>query len=124
MELIIGGAYQGKWTFARGHYGFLDSQVCDCALGEPDFTKPCLRHLEALVWRALERGEDPVAFFGQQEEAWKGSVLLCRDISGGIVPLDPRERRWREETGRLCQYLAAKADRVFRVFCGLAETLK
>jgi len=33
-------------------------------------------------------------------------------------------REWRQATGRLCQYLAAEADQVIRIFCGLEQKLK
>ena len=45
-------------------------------------------------------------------------------VGCGVVPLDPAERAWREEVGRLCCALAQKAERVERIFCGLSMVLK
>ena len=53
-----------------------------------------------------------------------GVVILCDEVGCGVVPVDPAERAWREETGRLCCELAQKADRVERIFCGLSMVLK
>ena len=57
-------------------------------------------------------------------ENWQNSILICGDLSSGVVPMDPVQRQWRHTTGRLCQYLAGQADRVSRIFCGLEQRLK
>ena len=51
MELIIGGAFQGKLEYAMERYGLTDADVCDLALGAPVPGKRCYRHLEALSRR-------------------------------------------------------------------------
>ena len=51
-------------------------------------------------------------------------LLVTDEIGCGVVPIDPVERQWREETGRLCCLLAQRAQRVERIFCGIAMTLK
>ena len=50
--------------------------------------------------------------------------VLCREVGAGIVPIDPMERRWREETGRLCCKLAERAGGVVRLWCGIPQWLK
>ena len=124
MHLIIGGAYMGKLTFVKEIYGFAEEQICDCAAAAPDFSRSCIAHVEEFVRDCVSRGEDPVEFFRDHRQCWQNSVLICRDISGGIVPMDPQHRQWRAQTGRLCQYLSREADRVSRIFCGLEQRLK
>ena len=51
-------------------------------------------------------------------------VIICDEIGAGVVPLDKFERRWRDETGLLYQALVREADRVDRVWAGLALRLK
>lgn len=34
MELVIGGAFQGKLTWALRHYGLTMADVCDLAAGD------------------------------------------------------------------------------------------
>ena len=46
------------------------------------------------------------------------------EICGGVVPSDSFGRKWRDETGKLYQYLANESDIVDRVFAGLALRLK
>lgn len=51
-------------------------------------------------------------------------IVIARDISQGIVPIDSVQRAWREASGRAMMYLAGEAEEVYRVFCGLSEKLK
>ena len=119
MELIIGGAYQGKLSYAREKYGLSDQDIFTCTEnGELDTRSRCIRHLEEYVWGCLKNGREPTQDF--REDA----VLIARDISAGIVPIDPEQRAWREAVGRYLSALAAKADTVTRIFCGLPQRLK
>ena len=116
MELVIGGAFQGKLTWALQHYGLTMDDVCDLAAAPPAAGKKCYCHLEALS----RREADLTPYLPLLQDA----VVICREVSGGIVPMDGQERAWRERHGILMQELAARADHVTRVFCGLTEVLK
>ena len=120
MILIIGGAYQGKLAFAKERFGVADQQIRTCTAEEIDFSGRCVYRIEAFT-----RGcPDPVAYFRANREAWQDSILICEDIFSGVVPLGAENRAWRQKTGRLCQYLAAEAAAVYRIFCGLEQRLK
>ena len=116
MILILGGAYQGKLTYAAKHYALQNSDIFDLSTGDPDRSYPCFTHLEALT----KREQDPEKFL----PLFRDSILISREIGSGIVPMDPAERAWRERHGALVQRIAAQADRVVRIFCGLEEVLK
>lgn len=45
MELVIGGAFQGKLTWALAHYGLTMDDVCDLAVSEPRAGAKCYCHL-------------------------------------------------------------------------------
>ena len=51
-------------------------------------------------------------------------VVIAVEVGGGVVPLDPEERKNREAAGRLACLLAARAQTVIRVCCGLPQFLK
>ena len=51
-------------------------------------------------------------------------VVMATEIGGGIVPLEAEQRRAREAAGRLACLLAARADTVIEMFCGIATVLK
>ena len=124
MILIIGGAYQGKLAYAQEHLGVKPEQIFTCEKDEVDFSKPCINALEQFTWACTQTGVDPIAYFAQHQAQWEDAVLICRDIFCGVVPMDDRERQWRQDTARLCQYLAQNAQQVSRMFCGLEQRLK
>ena len=51
MDLIIGGAYQGKLTLAAREYRLTPGDICDLAAGEPALGARCYIHLEELTRR-------------------------------------------------------------------------
>ena len=124
MVLIIGGAYQGKLAFARETFALSEGDIFTCTDGRIDFSRRCVDRLEEYVLACVREGVDPASLFASSPESWADSILICRDLSCGVVPISAEERAWRNETGRLCQYLAARADRVSRLFCGLEQRLK
>ena len=124
MIFIIGGAYQGKRAFARETFSLTEDDIFTCTDRGINFGCRCVDRLEEYVFACVQDGIDPLAVFEADPAAWADSILICRDISCGVVPLSAQERAWRNETGRLCQYLAARADRVSRLFCGLEQRLK
>ncbi|WP_243038271.1 bifunctional adenosylcobinamide kinase/adenosylcobinamide-phosphate guanylyltransferase [Blautia sp. AF34-10] len=50
--------------------------------------------------------------------------IVTNELGYGVVPIEPFDRKWREKTGRICTELAAKADSVTRVVCGIGILLK
>lgn len=120
MVLIIGGAYQGKLDFAKQTFGLTDGDIFTCNGPEIDFSRGCIDKIEEFS----AAHPDPMGYFQAHREDWQDSVLICRDIFCGVVPVDARDRAWRQETGRLVQYLAGEAARVSRIFCGLEQRLK
>lgn len=51
-------------------------------------------------------------------------ILVSNEVGMGIVPMGGLSRRFRDESGRLQQDLAALCDRVTLTVAGLAHTLK
>ena len=125
MDFIIGGAYQGKRDCAVKRYGLTEDDIYTCTETEGiRFGARCIDRIEEFTLWCVRNEKDAVAVFRENREAWRGAVLICQDIFCGVVPLGADMRAWREMTGRLAAYLAAEADSVTRVFCGLEERLK
>ncbi len=124
MELIIGGAYQGKLSWAVKEKGFEQDELFELSKGLPDRAYPCYYHLEAYTKSACEEGMNAERMLEALLPFIEGSVIISREIGSGIVPMEPFERLWREEHGRLLNMLASRSERVTRIFCGLAEVLK
>ncbi len=149
MKLIIGGSYQGKRAYARREFGieegWADGKTCELM----DITA-CrgIDHFHEYVRRLLERerkalfwsdGMISLRFYSgdlvfQEEQAdvfadWLYSknpdlVIVTNELGCGIVPADLDGRLWRETAGRICTSLAAKADTMVRVCCGIGTRIK
>ena len=111
MILVIGGAYQGKLTWAKAQYDLCDGDCCDLAEGFLP-GKRCYFHLEA----ATRQGEMP--------QFPEDAVIIAREVGCGVVPMDANERVWRERHGAALQELARQSVSVYRVFCGIGERMK
>ena len=80
------------------------------------------RHLERFALACVRTGKEPADVLGGLDLSEK--ILICEDISCGVVPMDAEAREWREAVGRMNAALAAQADTVTRIFCGLPLELK
>ena len=125
MHLILGGRYMGKRTYADSLYGPALSP-CDLASANLTLLPAADRvlNLQEGVRRLLLAGTDAGEFFRAHLEDLRTCVLIGSEVGSGVVPTDPMERRWRDETGLLYQLLAREAAIVDRVWCGLALRLK
>ncbi len=77
----------------------------------------------------LEISEDQVTAsvekLGESARRYQGQVLMVSNEVGlGIVPDNPMARRYRDLVGRCNQVIAASADRVFLVSCGIPVRIK
>ena len=120
MILIIGGAYQGKLDFVKNQFAVAEQDIHICTTGDIDFSRRCVYRIEDFTFGH----KDPIGYFKEHKEQWKNSILICQDIFSGVVPMGAENRAWRQRTARLCQYLAAEAAQVSRIFCGLEQRLK
>lgn len=125
MKLIIGGAYQGKREYAVRELGVAEESIFTCTPDAlPDFTAPCLDRFEEFVRYCLDRGLDARQILADRKEQWRDAVILFREVFSGVVPIDEKTRAWREEAGRTAAALAAQAETVIRMFCGIPQVLK
>ena len=99
MLFITGPLYSGKRTFAMPFGGRQKYEVQTLAADAAD--------LNALA-----------------EELAGYDVVTATEVGGGVVPVDAKDRAAREAAGRLACLLAARADCVVQMFCGLPTVLK
>lgn len=113
MKLVIGGYCQGKLEFAKNNLGV--SEYDNGCFGNTD----CIYNLTDMV---MNPG------FDEELEAYMENhpdcIIICNEVGGGIVPVDPEQRKFREKTGQVCCMLAKRADSVYRVFCGIGQKIK
>ena len=96
MIFIIGPLYSGKRTFAQNFPGTRITDVQELAAAAEDLA-------------------DRLAAY---------DLVLATGVGGGVVPMAAAERAAREAAGRLACLLAARADCVVQMFCGLPTVLK
>ncbi len=126
MELYIGGYAQGKLQYVSNKYGIPAERISDGAV--EDYRKMEGRviydHFHLWVRRLMEQGVDVEAALEELLAAQPDAVLISDEIGCGIVPMDAFEREYREKTGRLLCAIAARADRVERIVCGIGQQIK
>jgi adenosyl cobinamide kinase/adenosyl cobinamide phosphate guanylyltransferase len=108
MKLVIGGAHQGKRAYALEHY--VGMEIID--------------EFHLMVLEMIKNGVDPVLAVKSSLSVYANKVIICDDISCGVVPTDPIMRKWREELGRVLAILSRESDEVARLFCGIPTRLK
>ena len=123
MTIYLGGFGHGQAALCEKETG-LRPVACEHDPAAA-LTAPAIADLHRLIRAILDRGGDAQAFVRRLLAENPDAVLTCDEIGAGIVPLDPAERRWREETGRALELLCADpGTRLVRVWYGLGEVLK
>ncbi len=124
MILVIGAAYAGKRAYAKSilpEISFIDGENC-----APDAVFHCqgIDHFHTYIRRQMEAGNE-VSDLPQKISRENPDVVIISDEIGyGIVPETAFLREYREMTGRVLSGLAAKADQVYRVVCGIGTVIK
>ena len=129
MELYIGGTAQGKKVYV--------TQVRGIAAASSPAVPTWVRGIaEARIWDNFEewfreklqesapKSPSPEAESMAYLEKHPDTVIICDEVGNGIVPLDSFEREYRERLGRLLCEIAAKAERVERIVCGIGQRIK
>ena len=110
MIFVTGPLFAGKQEYIMKTLGW----------DRAAFEENAVRDVQALA--ALTPGEELEALAA--DRLAQKSVVIATEVGGGVVPLDPVQRREREAAGRLACLLAARADIVVRVYCGIPCLLK
>ena len=76
------------------------------------------------IYEVQDRAAEITGLQALADELAAYDVVTATEVGGGIVPIDPAERARREAAGRLACLLAARADCVVQMFCGLPTILK
>lgn len=90
----------------------------------PAGSQVIVNHLHRYIRERLQHGNDPEAAIMAFLEKYPDCILICDEIGNGIVPMEAEERIYRERTGRILEQLAAQADEVVRVVCGIGLKIK
>lgn len=126
MYLITGGAFQGKKNYAVSTFSIYDKNIADGkTVGFEEINKfQCIKNFHVLVRRMMKTGKTSEEMKIIVDSLDENTVIITDDIGNGIVPVNRFERDWREQTGRLCCYIASKSRMVIRLTGGIPIIIK
>ena len=126
MVLIFGGAYQGKLEYALGHFRLNESDVYRCSDDNTNLpgNKTIIYEIDKWILALVRADKNVSEIMKQFMENNKDAIIICNDVSCGVVPTDELLRRWREEVGRAMTALASNSHEVIRLFCGIPTKIK
>lgn len=126
MKFIIGGAYQGKKNFAINRLNIDEKDIYDASI--PDdykiFNSKCVYNYHMLIKNLIFKDIDSIGFTENLLLKNKNIVIIMNEIGCGIVPIDRKERFWREMCGKCGCIIAGKSEIVIRVVCGTGIAIK
>jgi adenosylcobinamide kinase/adenosylcobinamide-phosphate guanylyltransferase len=128
MILIIGGAWQGKLDFAR-ELAEKRGIMVKVSEGKTDSLKSAesssiIHDFHEYIKRILKTDDSVEDFISTIERNNPDAIIISNELGCGIVPMDPEDRAWREETGRASVRIAKSSDEVYRLVCGIATRIK
>lgn len=124
MEMIIGGAFQGKSGYAKEKY----SQICWEKGGELEENQLMeaqgVLDFQEFIRKELKAGHEVAGLADKLFQKNPDIVIVSQEVGYGVVPMDAFDRKYREAVGRVCTGLAAKSKKVTRVVCGIGTVIK
>ena len=124
MEMIIGGAFQGKSTLAKQNY----PEISWVNGAEADWES--LSHAGGVfgfheyIRKEMKAGKDLSSLAEDLIRVNPDVILVSDEVGYGVVPIDVFDRAYREAVGRICTKLAGYSHRVTRVVCGIGTVIK
>lgn len=124
MELIIGGAFQGKSEYAKKHFPKINWVNGNDIDEEQLLNAQGILRFHEYIKNEMKQEHDVSALAKKIIERNPQVVLVSDEVGYGVVPVDAFERAYREAVGRTCTELAAYSSRVTRVICGTGMVIK
>ena len=107
MIFVTGPLFAGKRAYICAALGWTEEELVQNA-----------------VWDVQELARESIDIEELAKDLSQREVVIATEIGGGVVPVERAEREARERAGRLSCLLAARADTVIRVFCGIPRIIK
>lgn len=127
LKLILGGYAQGKLDYAVKCCGLSKYNIYDAVLPKDkeigDVTV-IVNNLHRFIRERISDDGCPEEEILCFLEKCGDCIIICDEVGSGIVPVDTFEREYRERVGRILIGIAAKADEVYRVICGIGQRIK
>ena len=125
IVLIIGGVYQGKLDYALKRFNAAENDIYRADVHNTDIPngKKIIYEIDKWILAMIKDGMDVSTNIKEFIAKNINAVVICNDISCGVVPVDPVLRKWRDEVGRAMAMLVKDSDEVIRLFCGIPQRI-
>ncbi len=129
MDLIIGGAYNGKLQYTLKTYNLSINDLKDagsCSLQDA-FNLKGVYNLHKLIKNIIDQGSYKSDFHMDILNNILLSnmeVIICDEVGSGIIPAEENDRLMREYTGRLLAELSNRCEKVIRLYYGIPVIIK
>ena len=124
MELIIGGAFQGKTDYAKKEHPSLTWRDSGAMCEEELLSAEGILNFQEYIKKEIREGRNPGNVGELLLKKNSGAVVVSEEVGYGLVPVDAFEREYREAVGRICTKLASGSHKVTRVICGIGTVIK
>ena len=125
MILIFGGAYQGKLDYALERFKLTENDIYKCGETDgPPENKKIIYEIDKWILELVKADMNVEGEVQKFIENDPDAIVICNDISCGVVPVDPVMRKWREAAGRTLAKLSKESGEVIRLFCGIPTRIK
>ena len=142
MILVVGGKFQGKLDFVKENFDIDADNIFDCEKNylfnltyksssdcknsfdyknSSSHKYSVVDNFESYILKKTEEGlkkldllVDFMSINFQDD-----TIIICDDISNGLVPIDTLERAYRENLGHLLCHIAKEASEVYSVLYGI-----
>lgn len=148
MHFVIGGAFNGKAKWVKQYYKNVFQKLDWRSAYAPTFQADEFENvstfsngmvLEGIEYYVKEKLIDDENIerirltFNEQLNIWlhwereqtgRTLIIIGNDLSKGVVPIEKKERLWRDVTGWCYQDITQMADTVDQIWYGIARRLK
>ncbi|WP_195978049.1 bifunctional adenosylcobinamide kinase/adenosylcobinamide-phosphate guanylyltransferase [Blautia luti] len=124
MEMIIGGAYQGKTDHAKKEYPQLVWGNGALVSEKELMNLQGILDFQEYIRKELKEGRDVTKLAQKLIDGNPDIIIVSQEVGYGVVPVDAFDRKYREAVGRVCTKLAAYSRKVTRVVCGIGTVIK
>lgn len=129
MILILGGSNQGKLFFVKKNYKIEDKDIFTLGFDTTyndliNTNAKCIYHLERITNYLYD---NMIRLDDIKEELinkFQDKIIICEDISNGVVPMDKDKRIKREMAGTINNIIASEAKTVIEIIVGMERILK
>lgn len=126
MEVYVGGCGQGKLQYVLEKRKVTRKDIVDGADLSPDQTEgfKVINHFHLFIRQWVDDPQIVYRYLDTLSEKNAGVILICDQVGGGVIPIEKKERDWRELVGRVMCIAVKQSDHVERIVCGLGQVLK